>query len=99
MRGVTSESKLVHPKDFPNINEHVRTKTKKQYLEMKSSIFCDVTPRGSCKNRRFGCEYRLHHQGDKNRRATTVLLADSCHPDDGGDTYLRNVGSYNSNAA
>jgi hypothetical protein len=21
-------------------------------------------------------------------------LADSCHPDDGGDTFLRNVGSY-----
>jgi hypothetical protein len=28
-----------------------------------------VTPRGSCKNRRFGGKCRLHHQGDKNRRA------------------------------
>jgi hypothetical protein len=26
-------------------------------------------------------------------------LADSCHPDDGGDTFLRSVGSYKSHAA
>jgi hypothetical protein len=29
----------------------------------------------------------------------STLLADSCHPDDGGDMYLRNVGSYKSRAA
>jgi hypothetical protein len=28
-------------------------------------VFWDVTPCGSCKNRRFGGTYRLHHQGDK----------------------------------
>jgi hypothetical protein len=27
------------------------------------------------------------------------LLTDSCHPDDGGDTFLRNVGSYKSHTA
>jgi hypothetical protein len=32
-----------------------------------------------------------------NNRST--LLADSCHPDDGGDTILRNVGSYKSQMA
>jgi hypothetical protein len=26
-------------------------------------------------------------------------LADSCHPDDGGDTFLRKVGSYKSHTA
>jgi hypothetical protein len=26
-------------------------------------------------------------------------VADSCHPDDGGDTFLRNVGSYKSYTA
>jgi hypothetical protein len=30
---------------------------------IKNAIFSDVTPCGSCKNRRFGGTYRLHHQG------------------------------------
>jgi hypothetical protein len=34
---------------------------------VKNAIFWDVTQCGSCKNRRFGGTYRLHHQGDKNR--------------------------------
>jgi hypothetical protein len=33
----------------------------------KNGVFWDVTPCGSCKNRRFGGTSRLHHQGDKNR--------------------------------
>jgi hypothetical protein len=36
-------------------------------VTMKNAVFWDVTPRGSCKNRRFGGTYRLLHQGDKNR--------------------------------
>jgi hypothetical protein len=35
---------------------------------MKSAVFWDVTPNGSCKNRHFGETYRLNHQSDKNRR-------------------------------
>jgi hypothetical protein len=35
---------------------------------MKNGVFWDVTSRGSSKNRRFRGAYRLHHQGDKNRR-------------------------------
>jgi hypothetical protein len=38
-------------------------------LDLKNTIFWDVTPCGSCKNRRFGETYHLHHQGDKNRQA------------------------------
>jgi hypothetical protein len=34
---------------------------------MKNGVFWDVTPCGSCKNRRFGGAYRLHHQGKMNR--------------------------------
>jgi hypothetical protein len=34
---------------------------------VKNRVFWDVTPCGSCKNRRFGGIYRLLHQGDKNR--------------------------------
>jgi hypothetical protein len=34
---------------------------------MKNGVFWDVTPCGSCKNRRFGGTWRLLHQGDKNR--------------------------------
>jgi hypothetical protein len=36
-------------------------------VTMKNGVFCDVTPRGSCKNRSFGGTQRLLHQGDKNR--------------------------------
>jgi hypothetical protein len=34
---------------------------------VKNGVFWDVTPCGSCKNRRFGGTWRLLHQGDKNR--------------------------------
>jgi hypothetical protein len=34
---------------------------------MKNGVFWDVTPCGSCKNRRFGGTWRLLHQGEKNR--------------------------------
>jgi hypothetical protein len=36
---------------------------------MKNVVFWDVMSCDSCKNRRFGGEYRLHHHGLKNRRA------------------------------
>jgi hypothetical protein len=34
---------------------------------VKNDVFWDVSPCGSCMNRRFGGTYRLLHQGDKNR--------------------------------
>jgi hypothetical protein len=37
------------------------------YYELKNGVFWDVTPRDSCKNRRFGGKQRLYHQGEKNR--------------------------------
>jgi hypothetical protein len=36
-------------------------------VTMKNGVFWNVTPCGSCKNRRFGGTWRLLHQGDKNR--------------------------------
>jgi hypothetical protein len=36
-------------------------------VTMKNGVFWDVTPCGSCKNRRFGGTYGLLQQGDKNR--------------------------------
>jgi hypothetical protein len=38
----------------------------------KNTGFCDVTPCGSCKNRRFGAPYRLHHHCEKNMRTRNV---------------------------
>jgi hypothetical protein len=70
---------------------------------MKNAVFWDVTPYGSCKNRLFGGTYRLHHQGDKYffkacfgcwLLLTLFLARRFYHPDDGGDKFLRNVGSY-----
>jgi hypothetical protein len=34
-------------------------------VTMKNALFLDVTPCGSCKNRRFGGTFHLVHQGDK----------------------------------
>jgi hypothetical protein len=39
----------------------------------KNAVFWNVTPRGSCNNRRFGGTWRLHHQGDKNRWTRNVI--------------------------
>jgi hypothetical protein len=39
---------------------------------------------GSCKKPHFRGTYRLHHQGDKNRRARNDVSSIS---DDGGDTF------------
>jgi hypothetical protein len=36
-------------------------------VTMKNGVFLDVTPCGSCKNRRFGGTYRIYHQSNKNR--------------------------------
>jgi hypothetical protein len=36
-------------------------------VPMKNGVFWDVTPCGSCKNRRVGGTWRLLNQGDKNR--------------------------------
>jgi hypothetical protein len=36
-------------------------------LALKNCVFWDVTPCGSCKNRRFGGTWRLLLQGDNNR--------------------------------
>jgi hypothetical protein len=38
-------------------------------LYMKNAVLWDFASCGSYKNRGFGGTYRLHHQGDKNRRA------------------------------
>jgi hypothetical protein len=40
---------------------------------MKNDVFWDVTPCSSCKSRRFGGIFRLHHEGDVLR---LVLTAD-----------------------
>jgi hypothetical protein len=37
--------------------------------DYKTAVFWDEEPCGSWKNRRFGGTYRLHHLGEKNRRA------------------------------
>jgi hypothetical protein len=41
----------------------------KPLRHLKNAVFWDGKQRGSCKNRRFGGTYRLHHQSNKNQRA------------------------------
>jgi hypothetical protein len=74
---------------------------------MKNTIFWDVVPCRSCVNRRFGGMFRLCLQGIRNLQARNQCeqvaadtspthagssLADFLYPEDGGDTFLRNVG-------
>jgi hypothetical protein len=66
-------------------------------------IFWEMTPCGSYKNRRFGGSYRLHLQGERDEQVQSLLFrsvpARLVHPEDGGDTILRNVGSYKNHTA
>jgi hypothetical protein len=39
-------------------------------VTMKNAGFWDVTPCGSCKNRRFGGTYRHHHQVEEKRESS-----------------------------
>jgi hypothetical protein len=69
-------------------------------VTMKNCVFWDVTPCGSCKNQRFGGTQSLLHRGGKNRElVTTLAVTDSCHPDEGGAMFPRNVSYYNSHMA
>jgi hypothetical protein len=54
---------------------------------MKNNVFWDVAPCRSCVNRRFGATYCLHLQGRK------ICEWKFFYPEDGCDTFLRNVGS------
>jgi hypothetical protein len=58
-----------------NISSYLCTHSCTQtHSNMKNGVFCDVTPCGSCKNRRSGGPYRLHHEGDKNRWTRNVAV-------------------------
>jgi hypothetical protein len=61
---------------------------------MKNAVFWDVALCRSCVNRRFGGTYRLHLP-----TAATCsrwfLPRGFFYPENGGDTFLRNVGSHN----
>jgi hypothetical protein len=46
-------------------------------VTMKNGVFWDVTPCGSCKNRRFGGTWRRLHQGDKIGELGTTQAATS----------------------
>jgi hypothetical protein len=43
----------------------------------KNAIFWDVTPCGSCKNRRFRGTYRFHHEAGKNQRGKNNVSINS----------------------
>jgi hypothetical protein len=47
---------------------------------MKNAVLLDVTPCGSCENRYVGETYRIHHQGEKNQRATELTVTANVVP-------------------
>jgi hypothetical protein len=70
-------------------------------VTMKNDVFWNVAPCRYCVNWRCGGTYRLHLQGRiKNLRARNqrqqeaALQMEMMHPENGGDTFLRNVSSH-----
>jgi hypothetical protein len=70
-------------------------------VTIKNAVFWDVAPCKSCVNRRFGGTYRLHFQGRKIRELQIVATSSGWflargffYPEDGGDTFLQDVGSH-----
>jgi hypothetical protein len=71
---------------------------------MKIAIFWDIPPCSPYLNQRFGGMYHLHLQGRKSAEQETSVRAGGYprwvvallifDPEDGGNTFLRNVGSY-----
>jgi hypothetical protein len=62
-------------------------------VTMKNTVFWDVALCSSCVNRRFGGTFRLRMQ----TAATCLrwfLERGFFYPEDGGDTFLRNIGSH-----
>jgi hypothetical protein len=57
---------------------------------IQKAVFLDVTPCGFIINRRFGGTCRLHLQGRRNNASEEEC--NFFYPEDGGDTFLRNVG-------
>jgi hypothetical protein len=63
-------------------------------ITMKNAVFWDVAPCSSFVNRRFGGMYRLHLPGREIRERGTSVSRWLQPPEDGGDTFLRNIGSH-----
>jgi hypothetical protein len=59
---------------------------------MKNTVFWDVAPCRFCVNWRFGGKHHLHLQGRKIRERG-ISVGRFFYAKDGGDTFLRNVGS------
>jgi hypothetical protein len=63
-------------------------------VTMNNAVFWDVASCKYCVNRRFGGTYRLHLQGIRIReRGTSVSRW--LQTEEGGDTFIRNVGLHN----
>jgi hypothetical protein len=65
-----SQFVIKHPKPY-EIKHVFLLYNHSQYL--KNTAFWDVSPCGSCKNRRFGGTYCLHPQGENNQRTKNTL--------------------------
>jgi hypothetical protein len=74
---------------------------------MKNAVFWNVRPCGSCKNTfRMNVSSLLRGTGISDLGTTLVVVSNgrtqrrnTCHPEDGGATFLRNIGSYKSHTA
>jgi hypothetical protein len=61
-------------------------------MTIKNAVFRDVAPCTYFVNRRFGGTCRLHLLGIRNPRTMNQREQIAVYPEDGGDTFLRNVG-------
>jgi hypothetical protein len=65
-------------------------------VTMKNAVFWDMAPCRICVNRRFGGTYRFNLQGSRLLATCSrwFLVRGYFYPENGGDTFLRNVGSH-----
>jgi hypothetical protein len=63
---------LVRPDGSENVSPYVRSEVSPAVI-MKNVVFKDVSPCGSCRNRRYRGTYRLHLEGENNQRTKKTL--------------------------
>jgi hypothetical protein len=60
---------IVQIRDINNTYKILCDLNKQDHIK-KNTVYWNESPRGSCKNRRFGRMYRLYHQDEENQQTT-----------------------------
>jgi hypothetical protein len=67
-----NSSLLLAINNFESDSKMLESLNRKILILLRNAVFCDMMPCGSCKNRRFGRTYRLHHQSIFSQRDSVL---------------------------